>query len=351
MSTIFYVKDYATGTTDSEAVRRCFTDAACAEHRTVIFDGRDYLIDEAILLPANTHVIIDDCTIKQADGVFDNVFRGDNLTPNEADPYARPLRTVPTQNIKIEGRGHARLIGPDKPRVGYHPVLAVEQPMTGDFWGWRTLMISLSLCDGFEISGLDLSQTMCWAISFDWCCNGYVHDLVIHSNVKNGDGIDFRSGCHHCRVQSISGYTSDDTVACTALYHGVFPYPVKNYLYPMEPAGGFADHLSHDIHHIDVKDIRTGGREHGVICLAAWGNQVHDITVDGFDEQPEGGREATVKIYTGYGNGYRAGDLHDITVKNIRARQSKYAVLLAAEVENVKTENITHDGPNGQLFG
>ena len=43
MKNVFYVKDYLKdGMTDSEAINTCFEDAAKAESRTVIFDGRDY---------------------------------------------------------------------------------------------------------------------------------------------------------------------------------------------------------------------------------------------------------------------------------------------------------------------
>lgn len=337
--------------TDSEAIRCCLEEAKKASpDRTIVFDGKDYYIDEAICLPSNTHVIVDGCTIKQNDRVYDNIFRGDNLTVDPENPNGYVLDIQPQRNIRIEGRNGAKLIGTDVPRRGYHPVLKEEQDMIGDFWGWRTLMISLNYCDGFEISGLELSQTMNWAVCFGWCCNGYVHDMTIYSHVKNGDGIDFRSGCHHCKVENIYGYTSDDTVACTALYNGVITYPDRNYLYPIHPAAACMDALNRDIHHIEIRNIFTGGSCHGVICLAAFGNQVHDILIDTFEETDEGGRESIVKIYTAYGDGYNSGDLHDITVKNICSQKAQYAVQILADVKNVTTENIIQENPDGLMF-
>ena len=82
-------------------------------------------------------------------------------------------------------------------------------------------MIAFAKADNFEISGLELSQTMCWAITFEWSSNVYLHDIAIYSSCKNGDGIDFRSGCHHCRVENLTGYVTDDGVACTALSRGI----------------------------------------------------------------------------------------------------------------------------------
>ena len=214
----FYVKEYIrNGVSDSETIRRCMSEAKkTSGMKTVVFDGKDYLLDEAILVPNDVEIIIDSCNIKQNDFVGDNIFRGDNVTIDEKDT-THILDVVPIQNIKIIGKNGAKLIGPDRPMSGYHSVLQEEQKMVGDFWGYLTHMISFSLCKNIEICGLSLTQTMGWAISFDSCEFVRVHDIDIRSNVKNGDGINFRSGCHDCIAENISGYTSDDTVACTAL--------------------------------------------------------------------------------------------------------------------------------------
>ncbi len=142
-------------------------------------------------------------------------------------------------------------------------------------------MISLSNCRNFEVSGLKFENATCWNMSFDMCSNGYIHDIVFNSHVKNGDGIDFRSGCHDCRVERIFGTTSDDTVACTALYSEE-TYPVGNYLYTLEPSRCIhgRDKMDRDISNISIKDVKTNGMHHGVICLAANGNQVHHITIE-----------------------------------------------------------------------
>lgn len=348
----FRVSDYVKiGGTDSDAIERCMDDASkISSTKTVIFDSRDYCIDRAILVSDNTDIYIDGCTIKQNDEVFDNVFRGANVIVNEKDPYGVPLDVKPLKNIRIIGKNGAKIIGTSKPKIGYHPVLKEEQMMNGDFWGWRTHMFSFSLGEKIEISGLTLLQTMGWAISFDCGHDIYVHDLEIRSNVKNGDGIDFRSGCHDCVAENISGYTSDDTVACTALSTSkAREYPDKNYLYPGEPFGCLARDYNRDIHNIKIKNILTGGLHHGVICLAAKGNKVYDVSIEDVHEDKEGGRESTVKIYTGYGDGYNAGDIHDISVKNITSERAKYAVQIVADVSNVLLENVVQNNPDGEL--
>jgi len=352
MNNIFYVKDYRKdGVTDSEAISACLKDANLNESRTIVFDGKDYYLDEAVVLDSRTHVIIDNCALRQNDLVFDNIFRGANVIVDPDAPYGYPLEVGDISDIKIEGRGDARLVGTLLPRVAYHPGKDEYQRMTGDFWGWRTLMIQFAMGKNIEISGIALSHTMCWAITFEFCTEVYVHDVDIVAKVKNGDGIDFRSGCHHCRVENITGYTSDDTVACTALQttaRGV--YPNKKSVYPITVTGGLTRGLSTDIHDITVKGIKTGGLCHGMICLAANGNKVYDIDISDFDEAPDGARTSTVCIYTGYGTGYTAGDISNISIKNIHARQSRYALEIRADIRNITADGIVNDNAFGSDF-
>ncbi len=352
MSEIFYVKDFTLdGEADSAAIEKCFSVAnKVIGEKTVVFDGKDYFIDRAILVPSNTTVIIDNCTIKQNNYVFDNIFRGNNLIINGIDPYRAPIDVTPISNIKIIGKGKATVIGTDKPQTGYHPFYNEYQEMTGDFWGWRTHMFSFSYCNGFELSGLNLRQTMGWAVSFDNCQNCHVHHIDIRSDVKNGDGIDFRSGCNHCIVEDITGFTSDDTVACSALSRGKIERPFSRYLSVSEPYNSSHENIDGSIHHIQIRNIFTGGYCHGVICLSAYGNQVYDIDISNIKETDEGGREATVKIYTGYGDGYNKGDIHNIRIKNVVSQKSKYALMVACEADELSSENIVQNYPEGKKY-
>ena len=356
MQKVFYVKDYCTqGASDNQAIQACMAEAnRFLGQKTVVFDGKDYEIDEAILLSSNTHVIIDGVSIRQKDNVFDNVFRGENMQIDPENPFGFALGASVLENVKIEGKNGAKLIGPNVPRKGFHPKLNEEQNMTGDFWGWRTLMIFFCRCKGCEISGLSLSQTTCWALNFEWCSNVYVHDIEVRSNVKNGDGVDFRSGCHHCRVENLSGFTSDDSVACTALYEsnpqGVMPSESKA-VYPMRGLKVAPEGENGDIHDIEIKNITTGGKCHGCICYAGKGNKIYNVLIDGFEEAATGARASVVKLYTrGENNGFSYGDISDITLKNIRAKTAKAAVEISVALKNVRLENIATENPDGQIL-
>ena len=353
MQKSFYVNDYIKADiTDSEAIELCLSEAnATNGEKQIIFDGKDYRLDRAILVDSDTTIVIDNCSVKQNDFVFDNVFRGKNVLIDAINPYMAPLEVTPLCNVKIIGKGEAYIIGTDKPQTGYHPFFNEYQKMVGDFFGWRTHMFSFSRGVNIEIQNLKLRQTMCWAMSFDNCQQIHVHDIDIISNVKNGDGIDFRSGCNHCIVENITGFTSDDTVACTALSQGkIEKKKLSRYLSFSETYNCSHENIDGDVHHITIRNIHTGGHHHGVICLAANGNKVYDIDIDNVFETDNGDREATVKIYTGYGSGYQKGDIHDVRVSNVVSKKAKYSVMVACEAENLSFENIEQKNPNGTLF-
>ena len=366
MENIFYVNDFA-GNTDDEKIDACFAAAKTVEKRTIVFDKKDYHISKAIEIPSNTEVIVDNCMIKHLDEVFDHIFRGDNLTIDPNDPYGQPLEVRNIENIKIIGKGTAVLEGPDVHKKGRHYMFAGNegkysfqkeiQDMIGDYWGYKSHHIDLACCDGFEIAGLTFKKTRGWAVNLDLSCNGYVHDLYFDVDTKNGDGVDIRSGCHDCVIERIKGLTTDDSVAINATSPPrVSEYPYKQYLYPND----CADHLkltkeTRDIYNITIRDIETCGRHHGVIVLASQGCEVYNIEIDGFTEtyrtpeEMEGRlwglwRESTIKIYEGYGTGYNPGDIHDITVKNVKAKYADAAVYCNCEVKNVVLENISHEG-------
>lgn len=191
-------------------------------------------------------------------------------------------------------------------------------------------------------------------MSFDSCSNGKIQDIHIVSDVKNGDGIDFRSGCHDCTVENIYGYTSDDTVACTAINQPSEIYPIENYLYPSEPYNvlrkSSENQRNYDIYNITVANIFTGGQHHGVICLAANRQRVHHVSIKNIKEAKKGHREATVKIYTGYGTNYTAGDLHDIVIEDIESHISQYVFLCNARVKAVLVRNAKQNLVGGELM-
>lgn len=341
------------GISDDDAILNAIEFSKQFEKRVIVFSNKDFYISKAIELPSNTTVIIDGITIKQTDYVTDNIFRGDNLVIDYNNFYGFPTEVKHLKNIKIIGKNGAKIIGCDNNKTYDHPL--GTQEMLGDFYGWRLLQISLSYCDGIEISGISFSNTKSWCISFDKCKNGHVHDLIITSNVKNGDGIDLRCGCNNFIVENISGSTSDDTVACTAL-KGTSPYvyPDGKYIFPMEPTEQFNDNYSMEdlsIHDVIIRNISTVGNHHGVILLSGDNLQVYNISIDKIIESDDSGhREALVKIYSGYGAISSDNSIHDIRINNVKSKSATYALLVNTKINETWCNKISNEKVGGTNY-
>lgn len=331
--------DFLKGRTHSEAIEAALASINRSKQTPliVVLDQQDWIIDRAVLLPSNTELVIDACKLKLADGVFDNFIRVAGIQPKATDPYGF-CKVEPTENIRITGRNKAIIEGADKPYEGKNPKTGKVTKWVGDFYGWRTIGILLSHTKGYEISGFTMRKTHCWAISQGQCTHGYIHDIVFQTNVKNGDGVNFRNGCAFCMVENISGSTSDDTVACTAL-NGTYFTHRSRYVYPLQPEGLDFKGDASDIHDIAIRNIFTGGNHHGVICLAT-SPRVYNIAIKNIEEKGRSQREAVVKIYTGYGSGYKKGNLSNICVSDVVSTGARYAVMVKADVKDVAVRNI-----------
>ena len=80
----------ATDKTHSESIDEMLEFLSVFDARVIRFDV-DAHIDRAILLPSNTTVYVDNCTIWQNDDVFDNVFRSANVRDLPSDDYAEMI--------------------------------------------------------------------------------------------------------------------------------------------------------------------------------------------------------------------------------------------------------------------
>lgn len=341
----YYVSQFRkTGLSDDEVIELCIEQSQKSDKPIIVFDEKLYEISRAILLPSDTTVLLDGCRIKQADYTVDNVFRGNNVICDPNDRLSVPISCEPISNIRIIGLNGAVVSGPDRNKTGYHPVLKENQEMVGDFWGWRTITVSLSNCSNFEVSGIRFEKSRCWTLSFDMCSNGYIHSLEIYTDVKNGDGIDIRSGCHNICIEDICGNTSDDSIACTALRTAEDDnkYPQGNYLYPLEPSCCIKNKNGDNVNisNVIIKNIVTGGKCHGVICLAANGCQLENIMIDGVKETEGEWREATVKIYTGYGESSSESDMKNIVVKNVESVYADYGVYCNTPIKHCLLKDI-----------
>ena len=130
--------DFLSGRSASEAITAALASRASEnEAISVVLDGRDWVVTEAVVLPSNTELIIDGCRLKLADGVFDNIVRLARLRPDPANPNGPCLGREPAHDIRLIGRNGAAIEGAEHPFVGVNPKTGVKEPWLGDFFGWR----------------------------------------------------------------------------------------------------------------------------------------------------------------------------------------------------------------------
>lgn len=210
-------------------IRALIAAAKAAGQTEVVLHG-DYEIEDTVILPSHTTLLLADCHLRMADGSFCQMFRNEHSAPGEAREGSEPDR-----DIRLLGRGRAILDG-----GCYNGLSEQNSEKDGMPHISQNNLVLFCNVDGFEIGGLSIRHQRWWALNHFYCRNGHLHDLDFladdtrveedgtrHSGlshekygqilVKNADGIDLRVGCHDILIENITGFTEDDTVALTGL--------------------------------------------------------------------------------------------------------------------------------------
>ncbi|MBE6696597.1 MAG: hypothetical protein E7587_09130 [Ruminococcaceae bacterium] len=309
-----------------------------------------YEIEKAILLPSDFTLILKNCHLRMDDGVFDNMFRND-----ECGNILERKSGGENKNIVIRGVGEAILDGGE-----YNGLSERNAGRDGRPPMYVNNLLLFVNVEGFEIRDIHCRNQRWYALCFVYCGNGILSDIDFCSNdtsidengnvthfvrydnrkdvlVHNADGIDVITGCHDIKIENITGFTEDDTVAVNGVIQndGFIAFETKE-----KPL---------DICRIEIKNIRSAAHCANVRLLSQGGVPLHDILVDGvYDTSAE-----SPHMDVG-GNGVRVGDwrflygrrqptedeVYNITVKNVRSRAKEAALNLGGVVKNLVFENI-----------
>lgn len=189
-----------------------------------------WLLDKAILLPSNIHLVLDNCTLKLSDLSRDNFIRSANVGLG-----IRDIETL--HNISITGLGHVLLEGADNPRsTGDHnKTLSLTPSGTSSYGsdagkinenqkgGWRNHGIILAHVNRFQVSGLRLKDYHGHGLVLERSSKGIVRDIhfdvrqsvTIHGveqQILNQDGVGIRFGCKNIIIENLSGRSGDDFI-------------------------------------------------------------------------------------------------------------------------------------------
>ena len=342
-----------TGTTQTERIKKAVEFVKIQGFGTVelgydtVEDTNVWVIDEAILLPSNCWIYINNSTVKQADGVFDNMFRNDGIVPSP-DPFEPAVELNENVNIRIYGNDKklSKIIGNRaNPYTAPHPVNgggAVE--WVGDTFGWRAIKILFANTKGHRVYNLSVSGVTSWSISNEHGCSGYkYHDIIFDNAVKNGDGINNRMGCSDFEIYNISGKTSDDTIAVNTIPNFVTQHPSGIYNYPMQ-VGGYADRgFGTDIKNGKIWNIKGRGSNAGVLILYSGGGKVFNISVSDVGDYDYPFIYYAVRIgNTGrYGIPAELGDAKNITVRNVSSIRNGNVVELLSPLQDSWINGVT----------
>ena len=314
--------------------------------RTATATG-NYEIERAVRIPSDFTLILSDCHLKMADGVYDNLF----INEHHGTDVGRTLAGR-DRNITLIGRGRAILDGGN-----YNGLSEKTQNKNGLPPIYKNNLLLFTNVEGFKISDLSFHNQRWWALNFVFCAHGYIGNLDFCANdtaiapdgtvyrgltrakyaealVKNADGIDLRAGCHHIKIENITGFCEDDSIALTGLWGDLEKtFAVEGY--------------PRDMHHITVKNIRTASFCTNVRLLNQGDVILHDVLVDGVMDTSADCPHLDRGLY-----GVRVGDVHlygsrhatedetyRIEIRNVRSR-GEYAVVLAGEMRELILSGI-----------
>lgn len=273
-----------------------------------------YVITQAIVLPNNTTVRIDNCTIQLANNTVDNVFRTANIEIDPSAPYGFAKNKTSmdwARNIRIIGQNGASILVCDSTNQYGERNL-----------GWRGHAIEFVGVQNFEIAGLTINKNIAWTIALTGCCYGSVHDIEFHTTRDNGDGIDVEFGSHDICIYNITGETSDDTIAVANSGPSrlvVRPTELNRPTTPFDYGWRKFGEETHNIHIYNV-NAKTAADVVDIIC-GDYG--IHHISIAKISDNngtTQGAALACVVVFGGqYDGGYHHGLIHDISINDMSA--------------------------------
>ena len=352
--------NFYTELTDDSAMIQAAVDAAANSGEKVTVPRRNertgkdvWIISRAIRLHSGSVLCLDNCVLRQADGVYENIFINSNMGTPQG--FTREGRQY---DICIYGIGNAVLDGGNpndlsertQHNEGMPPVTANS-------------MINFLNTERISIRNLRIMHQRYWSMVFHYCSHGNISDIDFYAlhTVNNQDGIDLRTGCSHFIIENITGCTGDDTVALTCL-PSHYDDDIK------------AAQYDDAIHHVIIRNICSATPCSLVRLLNHGGKLLYNIIVENImdsaqtDTSRERGRDnpplevqrkkmrpgACVRIGENFYFGEAFGgtesalpeETYNITVRNVTSR-ARTAIRASCALSNAVFENIQIYGEGG----
>lgn len=287
----------------------------------------EWIFDKAVLLPSNIEIVLDNCYIRQADGIFDNVFRNENFYDKNSCE-----KDGEQHNIVIRGVGNAVI-------DGGNPNGLTEKTSEKDGYPhirWNNTILLHNIRE-FTIENITIKNQRWWGINLIFARNGRLSNIKFDAknNIPNQDGIDLRVGCTDIIIENICGQGGDDLVALSGFKGGDC---IKELYVPWR---------KDDICNIIIKNIMGTSVRHAIVALRNQdGIKLHDITIDSVCDTShnENGNNPYAAIRIGnkaYANKRFSilGETARIFVSNVHS-YNQYAVMVNVTLTDSVFKNI-----------
>lgn len=328
------------GDTDSETIQNAVDYAEKTGLGEVIIPRHNartgeniWIIPKVILLPSDMTIILDNCHLRLADDVRENIFRNRNAWTELGNTLEGEQH-----DIRIRGIGHAVLDG-GKPN-GLCEQLHRDDPEKYPHMSVN-LLVFLHNVRNFEVRDFQCIESRWWATCFMFCRWGYIGnlDFRMYGTLENQDGIDLRIGCEYITIENITGCTGDDTVALTCL-----PSTTDYFQSKLRVKG-----KTLDVHDITIRNIIASS--HGCALLrflANRGARQYNITVENVKDTGLSISGAIILIGvcgSRFGNYRKMDDFFNITIRNVSGC-AQHGINISEPMKNVLIENVNTFGPN-----
>ncbi len=331
--------------TDAPRSRLPSTTATGTEAITVVVPstgpdtGGIWELDAALVIPSNTTLLLDGCTIRLDTGTNDNLIRN-----------ANPFDGGNTE-IRIIGRNGAHLDGNAGGQS--HAVWGYRNNESYRYFG-----IYLCRVEGFEISNLKIGPTAAWAIAPQASGNGLLSEIEFAQDgaTTNQDGITSGRGLFNTTIRNLTGATHDDTIDIASTDQSKFCPATQYNRYDPDtgaPIGTIIESGANDVvtdcYNVLVENVTTS-HTNGTKCVklvAGNGRTVRDILIrditslsDGYAIEIEGDW-ATVRP--------TVDEMKDITIDGVRTGNSRGVLTITSNCRNVSLTNTESTQGYGRI--
>ena len=328
-----YICPVMDAASDSQAIQNAIAQAVASGINRVVIPKKKtpggythWEIDKTILLPSNLTIILDDCHLRLKDGVFENIFRNENMYKDDTYTIDREQT-----NIYILGQGNAVLDGGIP-----NGLCEATSEKNGMPHVRNNNLILLHNVNGYVLEGFKLINQRWWAINQLFCRNGRLSHLSFFNgnHQPNQDGINLRIGCNNILVEDITGRTGDDTVALSGFPKG------KDSLFAVKGKDW-------DIHDVTIRDVRASTRQTIVAMRNNDGAQLYRIAVENISDTPsEYTPWGVVKV--GENNYYRErssvlGETREISIRNVHSNGAG-CIFLGASLQDSHISDVYASG-------